>query len=127
MRPGAITDEMIFEVTVIEFASELSDNESSDIRVSGSLDNHYSPLATVLLDQPPFAGQGFIALADIATPEGAIRLASPNSDEEFAHVLYGSLRAADDLGLTHVVVLQPQGAGIAIAIRDRLRRSANGR
>jgi hypothetical protein len=31
------------------------------------------------------------------------------------------------LGLTHVVVFQPQGTGIAIAIRDRLRRSANGR
>ena len=81
----------------------------------------------MLLDQPPIVGQGFIAVSDIATPEGVIRLASPNTDEEFARVLYGSLRAADDLGLTHVVVFQPQGAGIAIAIRDRLRRSANGR
>jgi L-threonylcarbamoyladenylate synthase len=127
LRPGAITVEMIFDVTGMELASEASNNESSEIRVSGSLESHYSPLATVFLDQPPIVGQGFIAVSDIATPEGVIRLASPNTDEEFARVLYGSLRAADDLGLTHVVVFQPQGAGIAIAIRDRLRRSANGR
>jgi L-threonylcarbamoyladenylate synthase len=127
LRPGAITDEMIFEVTGMELASEVIKNGSSEIRVSGSLESHYSPVATVLLDQPPIAGQGFIAASDIATPEGVIRLASPNTDEEFAHILYRSLRSADDLGLTHVVVFQPQGAGIAIAIRDRLRRSANGR
>jgi L-threonylcarbamoyladenylate synthase len=127
LRPGAITDEMIIEVTGMEPASEVRNNKSSEIRVSGSLESHYSPLATVLLDQTPIAGQGFIAVSDIATPEGVIRLASPNNDEEFARILYGSLRAADDLGLTHVFVFQPQGAGIAIAIRDRLRRSANGR
>lgn len=127
LRPGAITEEMIVEATGIEIAFVISNNESSEIRVSGSLENHYSPLATVLLDQAPTAGQGFIAFSDIATPEGVIRLASPNTDEEFARVLYGSLRAADDLGLTHVVVFQPQGTGIAIAIRDRLSRSAKGR
>lgn len=127
LRPGAITDEMIFEVTGFELAFEVSNLDSSEIRVSGSLESHYSPLATVLLDQPPIAGQGFIAVSNVATPEGVIRLASPNTDEEFARVLYGSLRTADDLGLTHVIVFQPQGAGIAIAIRDRLRRSANGR
>lgn len=127
LRPGAITEEMIIEVTGMELAFEVSNNTSSEIRVSGSLESHYSPLATVLLDQPPIAGQGFIAVSEIATPEGVIRLASPNTDEEFARVLYGSLRAADDMGLNHVVVFQPQGAGMAIAIRDRLRRSANGR
>jgi L-threonylcarbamoyladenylate synthase len=127
LRPGAITEEMIVEITGMELASEVINNRTSEIRVSGSLDNHYSPLATVLLDQLPIAGQGFIAASDMATPEGVIRLASPNNDEEFAHVLYGSLRAADNLGLTHVVVFQPQGAGIAIAIRDRLKRSAKGR
>jgi L-threonylcarbamoyladenylate synthase len=127
LRPGAITEEMIGDVTGIRMASNNDRFSIPEIRVSGSLESHYSPAATVLLDQPPIAGQGFIAVSDIATPECVIRLASPNTDEEFAHILYGSLRAADDLGLTHVVVFQPKGAGIAIAIRDRLRRSANGR
>jgi L-threonylcarbamoyladenylate synthase len=127
LRPGAITVEMIVECTGSELVFEVSNHESAGIRVSGSLENHYAPLATVLLDQSPNVGQGFIALADVPTPAGVVRLASPNNDEEFARVLYGSLRAADESGLTHVVVFQPQGAGIAIAIRDRLRRSANGR
>jgi L-threonylcarbamoyladenylate synthase len=72
------------------------------------------------------AGQGFIAMADVATPDGVVRLAAPKSDDEFAQVLYAALRAADEQGLQSVVVAQPQGAGIAVAIRDRLMRAAHG-
>jgi L-threonylcarbamoyladenylate synthase len=96
-----------------------------EIRVSGSLDSHYAPVATVVLDQTPIAGQGFIAVADVATPAGVIRLAAPTSHEEFARVLYAALRAADDQGVAVVVVQQPAGDGIAIAIRDRLQRAAH--
>jgi L-threonylcarbamoyladenylate synthase len=99
--------------------------ENSTIRVSGSLDAHYAPAATVLLDQTPQSGQGFIALSDIQTPEGVIRLASPKTHEEFARVLYSALRAADEKGLGTVVVIQPAGGGISIAIRDRLKRAAH--
>jgi L-threonylcarbamoyladenylate synthase len=127
LRPGAITQEMITEATCMSLISELNSIERPEIRVSGSLDSHYSPLAVVLLDQFPIAGQGFIALAESPTPEGVIRLASPKNNKEFAHVLYASLRAADEKGLREVVVTQPQGNGIAIAIRDRLIRAANGR
>jgi L-threonylcarbamoyladenylate synthase len=127
LRPGAITEEMIFEATGMELASEVGIDDSFEIRVSGSLESHYSPLATVLLDRFPIAGQGFIALAELPTPEGVIRLASPKNNEEFAHVLYASLRVADEKGLQKVVISQPQGNGIAIAIRDRLIRAAKDR
>ena len=100
--------------------------EASAIRVSGSLEAHYAPVATVVLDQSPVAGQGFIAMADIVASEGVVRLAAPKSHEEFARVLYSALRAADEQGLEIVVVAQPQGDGIAIAIRDRLKRAAHG-
>jgi L-threonylcarbamoyladenylate synthase len=103
------------------------DSAQENIRVSGSLDAHYAPAAQVLLDQTPQAGQGFIAPATTTTPDGVIRLVSPNDDVEFAQSLYASLRKADELGLSHVVIEQPQGEGIAIAIRDRLKRAANGR
>jgi L-threonylcarbamoyladenylate synthase len=98
-----------------------------EIRVSGSLENHYAPIAKVLLCEIPSAGQGFIALAAIETPEGVIRLASPSDDEEFARILYSALRDADARGLSEVVVVQPIGIGIAVAIRDRLARAAKGR
>jgi L-threonylcarbamoyladenylate synthase len=129
LRPGAITAEMITASTGLEVAlsTDSSNSESEDIRVSGSLDAHYAPAALVLLDQQPLAGQGFIALATTATPQDVIRIASPNDDVEFAQSLYASLRKADELGLSHVVIEQPTGSGIAVAIRDRLMRAANGR
>jgi L-threonylcarbamoyladenylate synthase len=123
LRPGAITAQMIAESTWIEVVGVV---EESSIRVSGSLEAHYAPAAKVLLCETPTAGQGFIAHADIQTPEGVIRLASPGSDEEFARVLYSALRAADEQGLAEVVVMQPIGLGIAVAIRDRLKRAAFG-
>ena len=121
LRPGAITQEMIEHSTGLDVV----DAEGVAIRVSGSLDSHYSPLAKVVLDQSPVAGQGFIAMSDVETPDGVVRLAAPQSHVEFARVLYSSLRAADEQGLATVVVEQPQGDGIAIAIRDRLKRAAH--
>ena len=123
LRPGAITAQMISESTGLEVIGVV---EESAIRVSGSLEAHYAPAAKVLLCETPTAGQGFIAHANIQTPEGVIRLASPGSDEEFARVLYSALRAADEQGLAEVVVMQPIGIGIAVAIRDRLKRAAFG-
>jgi L-threonylcarbamoyladenylate synthase len=123
LRPGAITEEMIEHSTGLD----VLDLDGVAIRVSGSLESHYSPLAKVVLDQSPIAGQGFIAMADVASAAGVIRLAAPTTHEEFARVLYSSLRAADEQGLATIVVQQPQGDGIAIAIRDRLARAANGR
>ena len=131
LRPGAITAEMIEESTGLTVGVSASASGASireeEIRVSGSLESHYAPAATVVLDQSPVAGQGFIAMADMATPVGVVRLAAPASHEEFARVLYAALRAADEKGLKSVVVAQPVGDGIAIAIRDRLKRSANKR
>jgi L-threonylcarbamoyladenylate synthase len=130
LRPGAITTEMIAESTGLSLSESVFGNgrsaDEKEIRVSGSLESHYAPLATVLLDQTPIAGQGFIAMSDFATPEGVIRLASPKDDDEFARTLYAALRSADEKRLTHVVAFQPQGVGIAIAIRDRLSRAASG-
>jgi len=121
LRPGAITEEMIEHSTGLD----VLDADGVAIRVSGSLESHYSPIAKVVLDQSPLAGQGFIAMADVVTGEGVVRLASPTTHDEFARVLYSALRAADEQGLNTIVVAQPAGNGIAIAIRDRLMRAAH--
>ena len=123
LRPGAITAQMIAESTGFEVVGVV---EESAIRVSGSLEAHYAPVATVVLDQDPLPNQGFIAMADVVADEGVVRLAAPKTHDEFARVLYSALRAADDQGLGTVVVEQPVGDGIAIAIRDRLKRAAFG-
>jgi L-threonylcarbamoyladenylate synthase len=121
LRLGAITKEMIQESTGLL----VIDEAPTDIRVSGSLESHYSPNAKVVLDTYPTSGEGFIAIDSIQTPPGAIRLTAPSSIEGFARDLYSALRFADAQGLTKVCVIQPEGPGLAAAIRDRLKRAAN--
>jgi len=123
LRPGAVSAAMITEATGLNVFS--IDGEDL-IRVSGSLENHYAPAAKILLSETPLPGQGFIAYANIQTPDKVIRLASPSTDEEFAQILYSALREADTQALSEVVVVQPIGIGIGVAIRDRLARAANG-
>lgn len=119
LRPGFITREMIEKATGLKVA-----DPDSTIRVSGALENHYAPTAKVVLDEQPSVGDGFIAMSNIDTPEGVIRLCSPSSIEEYANQLYGALRSADQQGLTNVVAWQPIGDGLAVAIRDRLLKAS---
>jgi L-threonylcarbamoyladenylate synthase len=123
LRPGAITEAMIEEATGLK----VSEDKDSQIRVSGSLEKHYAPNAKVILDAQAIAGQGFIAPADVATPPGAIRLASPANTDEYARTLYSALRDGDAQGLETIAIIQPSGDGLAIAIRDRLMRASKGR
>jgi len=131
LRPGAITIEMIKEVSGLKVSDSTEkksdDFKREDIRVSGSLEIHYAPKAKVFLDQQPVDGSGFIAIESINTPNGVIRLAAPESVEEFARVLYSALREGDHQNLDSIYIAQPTGEGLAIAIRDRLSRSAKGR
>lgn len=125
LRPGAITQEMIEEVTGLTI-----DESSSTIRASGTLEQHYAPQAKVHLidiNKPTSevaAGSGFLALAEIPTPNGAVRLAAPVNDEEYARVLYDALRQGDRLNLPTIYIVPPIGAGVAVAIRDRLKRAS---
>lgn len=120
LRPGAISEEQITEIIELDLSSK-----STDIRVSGSFKSHYAPNAKVLLDQTPAPGDGFIALKNIPTPQGAIRVGEPLNIEEFAKNLYSNLRRVDELALEKVVVIQPQGLGLAVAIRDRLKKASS--
>ena len=126
LRPGAITIPMIEEVTGLKI-SDANISNQENIRVSGSLENHYAPKAKVILDQEPTPSAGLIALAEIQTPPGVIRLAAPNTVQEFARTLYSALREGDHQNLETIYISQPAGDGLAIAIRDRLARSARGR
>ncbi len=130
LRPGAVTKVMIEEVTGLKLdsASEHLDNlKDHRIRVSGSLENHYAPKAKIILDKNPVPQNGFIALKKNKTPQGVIRLAEPRTIQEYAQILYEALREGDRQNLDAIYVFQPTGDGLAVAIRDRLARSAKGR
>jgi L-threonylcarbamoyladenylate synthase len=121
LRPGAITAKDIELCTGIVVAEPAQ----ATIRVSGSHKQHYSPQAKVIIGGLALAGEGLIADSRIDTPVGVIRLAAPTSIEEYARMLYAALRAADAQGLRAVRVIAPEGEGLAIAIRDRIQRSAS--
>ena len=130
LRPGAVTAVMIEEVTGLKFdvvSEHLDDFEDLRIRVSGSFENHYAPKAKVILDKNPLPRNGFIALKKNKTPKGVIRLAEPRTIQEYAQILYEALREGDRQNLDAIYVFQPTGDGLAVAIRDRLARSAKGR
>jgi len=123
LRPGAITAAMINQLLDISIET-VPNTFSNPIKASGLLESHYAPLAKVYLAGTPKAGDGFIALDNFPTPPGAVRLASPASNEEFAKILYQSLRLADSKKLDNVFVIPPTGDDIAVAICDRLQKSA---
>jgi L-threonylcarbamoyladenylate synthase len=121
LRPGFITLEAISKVAGINVKKVGSTNE---IKSPGVLPAHYSPKAMVVTQGLAKQGEGFLALANIETPQGAIRLATPLTVDQFAKQLYESLRSADQQGLTKVVVVPPDGDGLAMAIRDRLNKAS---
>jgi len=121
LRLGAVTVEMIEAATGMPPADS---PQKSEIRFSGSFESHYAPKAKVFLSGVAQPGDGLIAMADVETPAKVIRLAAPNTIEEYATQLYLSLRAADFQGLSKVVAIEPKGDGLAEAIRDRLVRAA---
>jgi L-threonylcarbamoyladenylate synthase len=125
LRPGAVTAADIKRITGVDVAEEVTNAP----RVSGALDSHYSPTAQVILitdgsNVELESNAGFLALAQTQTPAGLVRLASPDNVEDFAHELYSSLRAGDDLKLKTIYVVPPTGDGLAQAINDRLNRAA---
>jgi len=121
LRPGPISKEMINNSLNID---SVISYVKSNIRASGSLESHYSPKAAVFIDLAPSPGDGFIAMSDIPTPSGVIRLASPTSIEGYAKDFYNALRLGDKKGLKCIYVIQPEGSGLAEVIRDRLTKAA---
>ena len=122
LRPGAITDKLIEDVTEMQLSKQVS-----NIRVSGSFSSHYAPSAKVVLNVEPQQGDGFIALSQLETPVGVTRLISPNTVEEFAQELYSAFHVADQMNLQRIVVISPDGDDLALAIRDRLLKASNGK
>jgi L-threonylcarbamoyladenylate synthase len=121
LRHGGITAEDIESIV------RLSQSES-DVRAPGTLASHYAPNTELklttpseLIGKPPGA---LIALRDVETPIGFSRIAEPANANEYARILYSSLRDADKTNETVIYAVPPTGGGIAAAIRDRLNRAA---
>ena len=122
LRPGSVTIEMVENLLNVKVGD--SDSLNLKTKVPGSSENHYAPNAKVFLDRLTQPGDGFIALEEIPTPTGAIRLASPKDNYDYAHVLYSALRLADTNGISTVNVIPPQEHGVGAAINNRLLKAS---
>ena len=128
LRPGQVSAADIETVTGRRLAAQ------SDVRAPGTLASHYAPDAGVMLvtktdDLPATspdqqARMGLLALADVETPPGLVRLSAPETVADYARVLYSALREADALELTSVVAVLPPAEGVGAAVIDRLTRAA---
>ena len=123
LRPGAITLKMIEKTLNTKLPSAIEDTQ---IKFPGSFQSHYSPKAKVKLSGAAQPGDGFIALSRIATPSGAIRLASPKDADQYAEQIYSALRLGDAKGIKTIITIPPEGDGLEIAISDRLSKAARG-
>lgn len=128
LRAGAITVDDIARVT------GLAPGMTSTVRASGTLESHYAPTAEVVItDAEGLAAShstdeariGVLALASVPTPLGMVRLSTPETNDDYAHVLYSALREADALRLTMVIAVLPDESGLGAAVIDRLRRAAH--
>jgi L-threonylcarbamoyladenylate synthase len=127
LRPGAISRHVIESVTGLA----LGESDGS-IRASGTLASHYSPLARVAVVSASevqavaesAATPALLALADIPTPPGVVRLAQPRDAHEYARDLYAALRRADEMHADIVIAVPPSTGDIADAVIDRLLRAA---
>jgi len=124
LRPGGVTQEQITELINLE-PDKKSYTHSSDVKAPGLLESHYSPKAKVFLSGTPQPGDGFLALSSIATPTGAIRLATPVSDEDYARQLYSAFRLADSKKIERIFAVPLENEGIAVAINNRLSKAAH--
>jgi L-threonylcarbamoyladenylate synthase len=119
LRPGALEKEMIQEVAGIKV---MDYDLTNKIRTSGQNKSHYKPKALVSLKGMPQSGDGYIALNSFKTPNGAVRLASPKDNSQFAQQLYSALRLADKFGLTRVFIEVPRNGPLSDAIMDRVSK-----
>ena len=121
LRPGSITQEMIMEVLKIQMQYSYSHLK---VRAPGNFLKHYAPTTQVVINEDCKPGDGFMAISNIPTPSGAVRIASPNNENEFAHQLYTAFRKSDLLKLKRIVVVIPHKEGIFEAIHDRLQKAS---
>jgi L-threonylcarbamoyladenylate synthase len=136
LRLGGITAETLAAV----LGKDVSGTPTGPARAPGMLAAHYAPRATLRIATTQTlasviseydlatARVAVLGTPDAATvPAGVLSLTPRGtSASDFAHDLYRLMRAADDADTTALIVLPPQGAGIAAAVRDRLERAAQG-
>ena len=131
LRPGHITAAQI----AAALATPLADPIAGRPRVSGALESHYAPRLPLKLVHPDqidqylrtHAGTPIAVLSRRGRPRestATLWQVAPQSPQEYARLLYGSLRRLDVSGCRMIVVEALPELPEWAAVRDRLKRAA---
>jgi L-threonylcarbamoyladenylate synthase len=132
LRPGRVSAQQITDALLVPLGESAADRP----RVPGSLASHYAPRAPLKLVQPEEI-ENYVRRQVVQPPVAvvarrgrprdskvALWQVAPETPEEYARLLYATLRRLDDAGCRLIVVealpLLPEWA----AVRDRLDRAA---
>jgi L-threonylcarbamoyladenylate synthase len=118
LRPGGVTREALQET----LRQTIPVRGAGPVRVSGQLESHYAPRATVILSTPGEAAGRVEAIRKEGRKVVLLGLSDVIPDR-----LYSSLRRADDEGAEVIVVPLPEETGLGLAVADRLRKAAGRR
>lgn len=135
LRAGFYSDDVLEEASGVALSQP--QGVGAVPRVSGSLAAHYAPRTQVTL----MSAGDVSALPDsrvrtawllamsseqVAAEVAPRRATRPGTADEYARTLYATLRSADHSDVAEVIAVPPLGGGIAVAVRDRLRRASAG-
>ncbi len=131
LRPGGLPREELVRV----LGRDVPVREASDVRAPGLLPSHYAPRAGLVLVEPSSLaaelsaragtpGLCVLAPESVEVPPGVDTLRVPADPAGFARELYARLRELDARGCQLILAVPPPGAGLGLAVRDRLRRAA---
>ncbi len=133
LRVGGISAAAIERVV----GAPLARRDRGEIAAPGTLASHYAPTARVEITEPARVTErarvllasghrvGLLALeVPLDIPAALVVLDPPGDVDEYAHVLYARLRAADAAGLDVVLAVLPPDTGVGAAVRDRLHRAS---
>ena len=136
LRHGSVTLDRIGEILGREIAGA-SDSEGPS--APGRLAAHYQPAARVvvighiesavdesrdLLARGVRTGLLASGVLPGALPSGLEIVGNPTDVDDYARILYGSLREADARALDVLLVVPPEPSGLGTAVGDRLHRAA---
>ncbi len=133
LRSGGVPAEDVERVLGERLSAPLS-----PVRAPGMLASHYAPRAGLLLVEANAvvaevarqveAGLEVAVMAPgsptLPSGKGSRLFRLPEDPAGFARALYATLREIDAAGFDVIVAAPPEGAGLGVAVRDRLRRAS---
>lgn len=132
LRPGGVPREELERIV----GDRIQFGRASGVRAPGMRPTHYAPATRIVIaERSQLAaaaelerreGRAVVVVAPegFPVPNGLAHLPVPERLEEYAQVLYRTLREVDRQHFDVAVFLVPQATGLGLAIRDRLARAA---